>query len=67
MKYYKKTNGRLSDDGVEEIVQSVVASSRLEGYHASDDVIDMLKKYARGEVSKEQYKTWVLEKAGVNI
>lgn len=65
MKYYHKVNGHLSDDDVEELVQSAVASNRLEGLYTPPYELEMLRKYARGDITYDECMAWIWNRAGV--
>lgn len=65
MHTYKRIDGRLSDAAVDDVVHAVVVSNRQEGIDTPVDEIEMLSRYGRGEVTKDQYKQWILDKAGI--
>lgn len=65
MRCFKKANGKLSPEDVERVVQETVAEQQLEGIHMTDIEIEKLRAYLRGDITKEQYKAWVLESVGV--
>ena len=67
MHFYKKINGKLMLDDVDACVQAAVASSRIEGNVATEKDIEMLRAYASGEITIEEYKKWALKQAGVEI
>lgn len=61
-----KTPGKPTYEEAEKLVQETVASNRLEGLDPTQEEIDMLRKYAHGEITKAEYKAWILEHAGVS-
>ena len=67
MRNYECVNGRLTPEDVEHIVQSAVASNRLEGLENTPEEIDMLRKYVQGDISRESYKAWILQSVGVTV
>ena len=65
MRYYKRINGKLSPEDVDDIVRRTVADHRLEGMNTSLEEIDMLRKFVAGEISDDEYTAWIFEHVGV--
>lgn len=61
---YKKADGSLSSDDVEDCVRWVIAQQRLEGLILSSDEIDMLRQVVRGDITDDEYMVWALKRAG---
>lgn len=55
----------MAEKSVEEIVQNVVATQRLEGINLTADEIVKLRDYVSGKITKAEYMQWALRKAGV--
>ena len=55
----------LEPGDVERVVHNVVATHRLDGIYPTEDEINKLREYANGKITKAEYMTWVLSKAGV--
>lgn len=65
MKRYVKVNGRLTDEDIEDCIQAVIATNRLEGLVSPPEEIDMVRRYMRGDITESEYMAWVYENAGV--
>lgn len=65
MRFYHEVDGELSSADVEDIVQNVVASNRLEGMYTPPADIEMLRKVLSGQISHDEYMAWALAQAGV--
>ena len=65
MRYYKRINGKLSPEDVDDIVRRAIGNNRLEGMDTSLEEIDMLRKFVAGEISDDEYTAWIFEHVGV--
>lgn len=65
MRLYRRIDGRLSPEDVEDIVQATVASARLSGMYTPPDEVEMLRRLVADEISHDEYMAWALAKAGV--
>lgn len=65
MRYYKRINGKLSPEDVDDIVRRAIGNNRLEGMDTSPEEAEMLRKFVAGEISDDEYMEWALKNAGV--
>lgn len=65
MRFYRRIDGKLSPDDVDDIVRGAVASNRLEGMPTSLEEAEMLRRYISGEISDDEYTAWILRHIGV--
>lgn len=65
MRFYRRIDGRLLPEDVEDIVRNVVASARLSGMYTPPEDVEMLRRLAAEEISHDEYMAWALAKAGV--
>lgn len=67
MRWYRRVNGRLSPEDVDDIVRASIASNRLEGMPTSAEEAEMLRRFVLGEISGDEYDAWVLSRIGVRL
>ena len=65
MRYYKRINGKLSPEDVDDIVRRAIGNNRLEGMDTSPEEAEMLRKFVAGEISDDEYTAWIFEHVGV--
>lgn len=65
MRFYRRIDGKFSSEDVDDIVQNVVASARLEGMPVPKDEVEMLRRLAADEISYDEYMRWLLARVGV--
>lgn len=64
MRFYRRINGRLSSEDVDDIVRATVASNRLEGMRMSVEEVEMLRRFLAEEISEAEYDAWALKYIG---
>lgn len=67
MRIYKKVDGKLSPEDIEEEVSAIVANNKLESIVLTEEEIDMLRKYISGDITSDEYETWIKNKVGVTV
>lgn len=64
MRFYRRINGRLLPEDVQDIVRATVASNRLSGMDTPPEDVEMLRRLLAGEISEAEYDAWALAKIG---
>lgn len=59
MRNIKRVNGKLTVEDADYCVDVAISESRLEGMSVTDEEVYMLRKYAYGEIIKDEYMAWV--------
>lgn len=52
-------------EDIEDCIQAVIATNRLEGLVSPPEEIDMVRRYMRGDITESEYMAWVYKNAGV--
>lgn len=56
---------RTEEREIDDCIKQIVASNRMEGMDTPVDEIEMLRKYMRGDIARDEYAAWASRKAGV--
>lgn len=65
MRVYKRVNGKLPDDDIDEIVRAGVADLRMEGMTPTEFEIALSRKVLAGEISKDDAMRIMIKESGV--